>query len=139
MRKTATKRLDVPKNLVRRLQRICLELPLAREEPAWVGVRWKIRGKTFAHVLMVSAGWPPAYAKAIASDGPACILTFRSPLPEVDETAFRRRPFFKPVWWPGIAGMFLDAGTDWSEVEKLVTASYRMLAQQSRFPTTTSS
>jgi hypothetical protein len=77
---------------------------------------------------MIDEGWPPAYAKAAGSDGPACVLTFRSLLPEVDEDAFRNPPFFKPVWWPDIAGVFLDERTDWGDVAKLIEGSYRILA-----------
>ncbi|HEX2890682.1 hypothetical protein [Vineibacter terrae] len=91
-------------------------------------MRWRIRRNTFAHVLMIDSGWPPAYAKAAATEGPACVLTFRSLLPGVDDDAFRKPPFFKPVWWPDIAGIFLDGDTDWTDVAKLVTASYRLLA-----------
>lgn len=119
---------DIPKKIISRLRPICLALPEAREEQAWVGVRWRVRTKTFAHVLMIDAGWPPAYAKAAATDGPACVLTFRSLLTQVDDEAFRKRPFFKPVWWPDIAGMFLTDGTDWKDVARLIAASYRTLA-----------
>lgn len=122
------KRPAVPGAVATRLRAICLGLPEAYEENAWVGLRWRVRKKTFAHVLMIDSGWPPAYAKAAGSDGPACVLTFRSLLPEVDESAFREPPFFKPVWWPDIAGVFLDDGTDWVDVAKLIEASYRVLA-----------
>jgi hypothetical protein len=124
----AAGRPKVPKHIVARLRSICGALPEACEEPAWVGVRWRVRKKTFAHVLMIDEGWPPAYAKAAGSDGPACVLTFRSLLPEVDEDAFRNPPFFKPVWWPDIAGVFLDERTDWGDVAKLIEGSYRILA-----------
>ena len=119
---------DVPAAILARLRPICLALPEACEETAWVGVRWRIRKKTFAHALMIDAGWPPAYAKAAGIDGPACVLTFRSLLPEVDDEAFRKPPFFKPVWWPDIAGMILGSRLDWKDVSKLVAASYRLLA-----------
>jgi hypothetical protein len=121
-------RLDVPATIVARLRPICLALPEAHEEMAWVGVRWRIRKHTFAHVLMINAGWPPAYAKAAGTDGPACVLTFRSLLPDINDLAFRKAPFFKPVWWPDIAGMMLDDNSDWNDVRKLLAASYRMLA-----------
>jgi hypothetical protein len=119
---------EVPDDLIARLRSICLGFPEAREESAWVGVRWRIRAKTFAHVLMIDAGWPPAYAKAARSDGPVCVLTFRSFLPEVNNAAFREHPFFKPVWWPDIAGLMLDDGTDWDEVSALLAASYCKMA-----------
>jgi hypothetical protein len=77
---------------------------------------------------MIAAGWPPAYARAAGTDGPACVLTFRSFLPEIDDEAFSKPPFFKPVWWPDIAGIVLGSGVDWNEVSLLVAASYRLLA-----------
>jgi hypothetical protein len=118
----------IPHVILTCLRPICLELPEACEEAAWVGVRWRIRRKTFAHVLLIDAGWPRAYAKAAGTDGPACVLTFRSLLPEVDSEAFSTLPFFKPVWWPDIAGMVLDQHTDWDDVSRLIAGSYRMLA-----------
>jgi hypothetical protein len=42
--------------------------------------------------------------------------------------AFTRAPFFRPVWFPDIVGMTLDARTDWDEVAGLVRASYVHLA-----------
>jgi hypothetical protein len=57
---------------------ICLELPEAYEEQAWVGTRWCVRKKNFAHVLTVVDGYPPAYARAVGDVGPAHLLTFRS-------------------------------------------------------------
>jgi hypothetical protein len=118
----------VPPALLARLRSTCLALPEAHEEPAWVGTRWRIRKQTFAHVLMVSDGWPPAYAKALGSDGPSCVMTFRSPLPQLDAYAFTWAPFFRPVWFPDIVGMTLDGSTDWDEVTSLVRESYRHLA-----------
>jgi len=119
---------DVPKEIVNRLRSVCLGLPEAHEEPAWVGTRWMIRKKNFAHVLMVDAGWPPAYARAIGSDGPACVLTFRSSGDELDVLTYARHPFFKPVWFRDIVGMVLDADVDWAEVAELLTESYCALA-----------
>ena len=124
----ALARLEIPSQTINRLRSISLRLPEAREETAWTGVRWRIRMKTFAHVLMIDAGWPPAYARAAGTNGPACVLTFRSRLPAVDDQAFRNDPFFKPVWWPDIAGMFLRDNTDWQDVRALIAASYRILA-----------
>jgi hypothetical protein len=119
---------EVPAELVARLRLLCLALPEVQEQYAWVGLRWRIRGKTFAHVLMIADGWPPAYAKAAASEGPACVVTFRSLLADVDDSVFRAHPFFKPVWWPDIAGLILGDDTDWDDVTMLITASYRLQA-----------
>lgn len=123
----AAKRPQVPSAVVAGLRSISQKFPETREETAWVGVRWRVGKNTFAHVLMIDAGWPPAYVKAAGTDGPACVLTFRSRLNEVDADAFRRDPFFKPVWFPDIAGMFLRDDTDWKDVARLVEASYRLM------------
>lgn len=121
-------RPDAPPEIVARLRSVCLALPEAVEERAWAGTRWCVRKKNFAHVLMIAAGWPPAYAKAAASDGPVCVMTFRSPLPELDAFAYTGSPFFRPGWWPDIVGMVLDDRTDWDAVAGLVTESYCRLA-----------
>ena len=113
---------------MRRLRATCSRLPETYEEPAWVGTRWRIRKKTFAHVLMIAGGWPPAYAEAAATQGLACVLTFRSSLAAFEPDAFRRSPFFRPRWFPDIAGITLDNKTDWDEIAVLVTASYALLA-----------
>ena len=113
------------------LRRICQALPETKEEAAWVGTRWTVRRRNFAHVLVVAAGQPAAYARAArlaAQAGPTCVLTFRSELPVLDRYAFDSAPFFRPGWWPDIVGLRLDADTDWDEVAGLVTASYRRLA-----------
>jgi len=107
---------------------MCLGLPEAYEEPAWVGLRWRIRTHTFAHVLRVEAGWPPAYARAAGTDGPATLVTFRSPGSERDELRSRGHPFFLPVWWPDAAGLLLEGDVDWDEVAELLTESYCALA-----------
>ena len=50
-----------------RLADIALALPDAYQEEAWVGERWRVRGRTFAHVLRVEAGRPAAYSKPWAA------------------------------------------------------------------------
>lgn len=114
----------VPAEMLARLRLVCLDLPEAYEEPAWVGTRWCVRKKNFAHALMIDTGWPPAYAQAAACDGPACVLTFRLSSAKLAAPRFARHPFFRPVWWPNIAGVQLDARTDWDEVQELLTESY---------------
>lgn len=61
--------LDVPADVVSNIRSVCLRLRDAYEERAWVGVRWRVRKRTFAHVLVVDAAWPPAYARAAGTDG----------------------------------------------------------------------
>jgi hypothetical protein len=123
-----TRKLDVPPETLAKLRLACLDLPEAREEKAWVGTRWMIGQKNFAHVLMINDGWPPAYAQASGSNGPACVLTFRAPIAKLAAPRFKRAPFFRPVWFPNIAGLFIDARTDWDDVTLLVIDSYRTLA-----------
>ena len=61
-------RPDVPRDLLDALRTRCLALPEAYEEPAWTGTRWCVRGKNFAHAVMIEDGWPPAYVRAAATD-----------------------------------------------------------------------
>lgn len=117
-----------PQALVDRLRAICLDLPEAVEEAAWTGTRWCVAHKNFAHVVMIADGWPPAYAKAAASDGPLCVLTFRTPRAAAEIGRLARAPYFLPRWWPDIAGMTLDDRTEWDDVERHVVDSYCALA-----------
>lgn len=122
----------VPDDVVARLRATCGRLPEVVEEPAWVGLRWRIRTRTFAHVLVVADGRPQAHARALggarAASGPVVVLTFRSAGEELSVLEQAGPPFFSPVWFEGIVGMELDDATDWDEVAELVTESYCLLA-----------
>lgn len=113
---------------LRRLRSIVRDLPEAYEEQAWVGTRWMIRKHNFAHVLNIADGWPPAYAKAAGTDGPATVLTFRSSGAELNALANAGHPFFRPVWFNDIIGVAINTDTDWTEIRELVTESYCALA-----------
>ncbi|HEV8297313.1 MAG TPA: MmcQ/YjbR family DNA-binding protein [Acidimicrobiales bacterium] len=119
--------MDVPRDTVAALRAMCLGLPEAYEEEAWVGTRWSIRKKTFAHVLAVESGWPPAYARAAGSAGPITVLTVRTPAPELYRGQ-AEPPFFWPGWFSDLVGIVLDDRVDWDEVAELVTESYCVLA-----------
>jgi len=119
---------DGPDDLVARIRSVCLSLPEAHEEQAWVGTRWRIRTRTFAHVLEVDSGWPPAYARAAGVDGPATILMFRSSSPELEALLRSGHPFFGTPWRPDEVGLVLEAAVDWDEIAELLTESYRVLA-----------
>jgi hypothetical protein len=119
---------EVADEILDEIRAVCVELPEAYEEQAWTGTRWRIRGRTFAHVLVVDSGWPPAYARAAATDGPATVLTFRSSDPEVATLRGAGHPFFAPVWRADEVGLVLEAGVDWAEVAELLTESYCVLA-----------
>ena len=122
--------MDVPPEIVEHLRSVCLALPEAYEESAWVGTRWRVRTKTFAHALTIDAGWPPGYARAAATDGPVTVLTFESSGPELAALSEAGDPFFKPPWRPTVVGMMLATGVDWDEVAELLTESYCVLAPQ---------
>jgi hypothetical protein len=120
---------DAPPEVEDRLRAICLALPDAYEEPAWVGTRWRVRKRTFAHVLTVERDWPPAYAEAAGIEGPVCLVTFRSPGDEMGALVESGFPFFRAGWGRDVVGMVLDrGGFEWAEVGELLTDSYCVLA-----------
>jgi predicted DNA-binding protein (MmcQ/YjbR family) len=112
-----TEYADVPIEVVGELRSVCLGLPEAYEEQAWAGTRWRIRKRTFAHVLTVDS-----------ADGPVSVMTFRSSGPELDALRGAGHPFFRPGWGTNVVGMVLGADVDWEEVAELVTESYCVLA-----------
>jgi YjbR len=119
---------EIPRTILAEIRLACQRLPEAYEEHAWVGTRWRIRKQTFAHVVRIEDGWPPAYARAAGTDGPVIVLTFQSSGQELDAFGNIGHPFFRPVWRPGIVGMVLDADVDWDEIKELVVESYCLLA-----------
>lgn len=123
-----TERAEAPAETVAALRSVCLALPETYEEEAWVGTRWRIRTKTFGHVLAIDAGWPPAYAWAAGSPGPIVVLTFSSSGTELDVLGHAGPPFFKPVWRRDVVGIVLAADVDWDDVSELITESYCALA-----------
>lgn len=121
-------RPEVPPDVLARLRGICLRLPLVREEAAWVGVRRRVRTRTFAHVLVVADGWPPAYARAAGVEGRATVVTFRSSGPELDALGHAGPPYFRPPWGPQVVGVVLDGRVGRDELAELLTESYCLLA-----------
>ena len=108
---------EVPEEDEARLRELCLALPDAYEERAWVGTRWMVRKRTFAHVLGVEL------------DGVSfVVLSFRSSGEELDVLRHAGPPFVVLGWGRDAMGMVLDADTDWHEVSELVTESYCVLA-----------
>ncbi len=116
--------------VVARLAAIALALPEAVEQDAWTGVRWRIRGKTFAHVLVAQEGYTSAYRDVTGVTEPTTVLTFRSSGDELLALTHAGPPFYQPPWSPTVVGMVLDDATDWAEVAELVTESYRFCAPQ---------
>ncbi len=119
-------RADVPLDIVEGLRVICLGLPETYEETAWVGCRWRVRGRTFAHVLTIDSGHPHANARPADHDGPILVLTFRAEGPELDALTHAGPPWFR--WGRNALGLVLGDPVDWDEVAELLTDSYLVLA-----------
>ena len=113
---------------IRRVASAALALPGAYEEDAWTGVRWRVRNKTFAHVLVAQEGYTSAYRDITGVTEPTTVLTFRSSGDELLTLTHAGPPFYQPPWSPTVVGMVLDDDTDWDEVAELVTESYRFCA-----------
>jgi YjbR len=123
-------RIQPGPDVVRRLGAIALRLPDAIEEDAWTGVRWRVRSKTFAHVMVAQDGYESAYFEVTGQPGPETVLTFRATGDELLALTHAGLPFYKPPWSPTVVGLVLDEDTDWTEVAELVTESYRFCAPQ---------
>jgi hypothetical protein len=119
---------DVAPEILARLRPICLGLPETYEEPAWVGIRWRIRKRTFAHVLTLDPEHQVVYARATRTDEPMCVLTFRAAGDELHALVSGGPPFFKGSWGHDVVVMVLGDKVDWDEVAELLTESYRILA-----------
>ena len=111
------------------VRKICLALPDAYEEQAWVGTRWKIRANTFAHLLEIVDGYAPSFAAAAGTAGPAVVLTVRCPGDEL--AAVLRRPgVFGPLWNRNDVGIRLAEFDDHDELAEMIIESYRLRAPQ---------
>ena len=102
------------------------------EEPAWVGTRWQVRGRTFAHVLGVTGAWPPAYARASGRDD-AVLVMFRATGDELEALRRQGPPFFAPPWRRDEVGLIWSppsdgAAVDATELHELLTESYCVMA-----------
>lgn len=119
---------DVVPELLERVRPICLALPEAYEEPAWIGVRWRVRKRTFAHLVTLEAGTEGAFSVAASPDRDSTVVTFRAPGEELDALRNAGPPYFFAGWGRNVVGLVLDTGTDWDEVTELLTESYCVLA-----------
>ena len=114
-----------PEPIVERVRAICAELPDAHEHEAWTGTSWRVRTATFAHVVEITDAWPPAYARAFGTDGPATVVMFQAAPDEYEALRAAGPPYHHPPWRPGIVGVVLDEATDWTELAELIVDSYR--------------
>ncbi|TDD64111.1 MmcQ/YjbR family DNA-binding protein [Jiangella aurantiaca] len=119
---------DVPDEIVEPLREICLSLPDAYEELAWVGTRWRVRGRTFAHVLTVDPEYHAVYTRVSGADRPVPLLTFRAPPDELDALVAGGPPYFRGSWGRDVVVLVLPDEIDWTEIAELMTESYCVLA-----------
>lgn len=123
-------RIEPDAAVVARLGATALALPDAHEEDAWTGIRWRVRAKTFAHVMVAQEGFESSFRAITGIADPTTVLTFRASGEELLALVHAGLPFYKPPWSPTIVGMVIDDDTDWAEVTDLVTESYRICAPQ---------
>jgi hypothetical protein len=115
---------DVPPAILARVRAICLGLPETHEQPAWVGTRWQVRKRTFAHVFPVHEESPPILARIAAGAGAVTALVFRAEGEELDWLRRAGPPFFYAGWGRDAVGIVLTDSTDWDEIAELLTDSY---------------
>ena len=118
MARSTPEYVDVDVAVLERLRERCLALPDAWEEQAWAGRRFIVRKRNFAHV----------FAMCDERGDVSTLLAFRSPDEERDALVATGHPFFLLGWGRNAVGMVLDDGTDWDEVQEIVTESYCVLA-----------
>jgi hypothetical protein len=96
--------------MVRRIGRVLNVLPECREDVAWVGVHWRVRNATVAHVF--------------GGEDQLFRVVFRAEPDEVMALQHLGAPYFRAGWGRNVVGMLLDDGTDWDELAELLTDSY---------------
>ncbi|GIE92187.1 hypothetical protein Are01nite_86670 [Actinoplanes regularis] len=111
-----------------RLRPILRGLPEAYEEPAWIGVRWRIRTRTIAHVYTPDPERFPVYARYVVDGEAPTVMTFRVPVDDLLGLTAPGFPFFRAPWGDNVAAIVLGDHTDWTEIAELITDSYCELA-----------
>jgi hypothetical protein len=110
-------RPEVPESMLRRLRAVLAAFPECREEPAWVGTRWRVGGATVAHVF--------------GGEDQLFRIVFRAEPDEVMALEHLGPPYFRGGWGRNIVGLILDSETDWDELAELLTDSYCVQAPAS--------
>ena len=119
---------DVPSEILDRLRPICRRLPETYEEPAWIGLRWRIRTRTFAHVYTPDPQRYPFYARHLGGGEAPTVMTFRVPTDDLLGLTAGGFPYFRAEWGRNVVGTVLGDHTDWTEIAELITDSYCEMA-----------
>lgn len=110
-----SERPDFPDAWLRRLRRVIVDgFPSCVEEPAWVGIRWRVGQATVAH--------------AFGGEDGRFRITFRAEPDEVLAFEHLGEPYFRAGWGGNVVGMIVDDDTDWTELTELLTDSYCLQA-----------
>jgi hypothetical protein len=99
---------------VLRLDTILARFPETTQERAWVGVCWRVRRATVAHVF--------------GGEDQLFRITFRADAGEVLAFEHLGPPYFRAGWGLDVVGLLLDRSTDWNELVELLTDSYCLQA-----------
>jgi hypothetical protein len=118
----------VPPEILARLRPICRGLPETNEEVAWIGVRWRIRTRTFAHVYTPDPERYPSYARQVTVGEAPVVMTFRVPTDDLLGLTAGGFPFFRAEWGRNVVVAFLGDHTDWAEIAELISDSYCEMA-----------
>lgn len=108
------KRAEVPAEIIDRLRAVVERLPECEEEDAWVGLRWRVRNQTVAHVF--------------GGEDQLIRVIFRAEPDEVAAFQHLGPPYFKTDWGEDYVGFLLGADTDWAEVAESITDAYCLQA-----------
>jgi hypothetical protein len=107
-------RPELPAALVRRFDKVMQRFPDCFSEDAWIGIRWRVRNATVAHLFG-------------GEDG-RFRITFRAEPEEVTAFEHLGPPYFRADWGRNVVGMIVDGATDWAELTELLTDSYCLQA-----------
>lgn len=118
-------RVPVPDAWLERVREVMTSLPEVREERAWTGVRWTVRGANVAHLFG-------------GEDG-LLRISFRAEMSEVPVFEHAGPGWFRVGGSGNVVGLVLDDRTDLVELAELLTDSWtvqapRDLIEQHPFP-----
>lgn len=100
----------VPVTWIERISEILSGFPEVREHDAWVGMAWKVRAATIAHIF--------------GGEDQLFRITFRAEPDEVVAFEHMGDPYFRTPWGGNVVGLLVDDETDWEELAELLTDSY---------------